>query len=143
MRKAPILLAAAAALIALFSTTSKSRGSAPVVILRASTMLDGRGHILHDTTIVVEDGKIARLDRNAKGATYDLRGLTVLPGWIDAHVHPTWHFDTTGRLAGPDEPKELTVLAGAANSWKMLAAGFTTVQSVGSPLDRDLRDAIE
>jgi imidazolonepropionase-like amidohydrolase len=143
MRKAPILLAAAAALIALFSATSKSRGSSPPVILRASTMLDGRGHILHDTTIVVEDGKIARLDPNAKGANYDLRGLTVLPGWIDAHVHPTWHFDAAGRLAGPDEPKELTVLAGAANSWKMLAAGFTTVQSVGSPLDQDLRDAIE
>jgi imidazolonepropionase-like amidohydrolase len=143
MRKAPILVAAAAALIALFSTTSKSRGSSPPVLVRTSTMLDGRGHILHDTTIVVEDGKIARIDPHAQGASYDLRGLTVLPGWIDAHVHPTWHFDTTGRLAGPEEPKELTVLAGAANSWKMLAAGFTTVQSVGSPLDKDLRDAIE
>ena len=66
-----------------------------------------------------------------------------MPGWIDAHVHPTWHFDATGKLAGENEPKEQTVLAGAANSWKMLAAGFTTVQSLGSPLDKDLRDAID
>ena len=75
--------------------------------------------------------------------TYDLARLTVLPGWIDVHVHPTWHFDANGRLAGENEPKERTVLAGAANSWKMLAAGFTTVESLGSPLDEDLRDAIE
>jgi imidazolonepropionase-like amidohydrolase len=67
----------------------------------------------------------------------------VTPGWIDAHVHPTWHFDSTGRLAGENEPKEQTILAAAVNSWKMLAAGFTTVQSVGSPLDKDLRDAID
>jgi imidazolonepropionase-like amidohydrolase len=143
MRKAAILLAAVSTAIALFCSTSKSQSSSAPVILRARTILDGRGHILRDTSIVVENGKIARLDRNAKGASYDLRGLTVLPGWIDAHVHPTWHFDAAGRLAGPDEPKEQTVLAGAANSWKMLAAGFTTVQSVGSPLDKDLRDAIE
>jgi imidazolonepropionase-like amidohydrolase len=115
------------------------------VVLKASTVLDGKGRILHNTVIVVEGGKIARVGGSAaQGAlTYDLSGLTVSPGWIDAHVHPTWHFDTTGKLAGEKEPKEQTALAGAANSWKMLAAGFTTVQSLGSPLDKDLREAIE
>jgi imidazolonepropionase-like amidohydrolase len=124
-------------------------GSVPAqerpIVLKASTVLDGKGKILHNTIIVVEGGKIARIGRDApQGAiTYDLSRVTVLPGWIDAHVHPTWHFDSNGRLAGENEPKEQTVLAGAANSWKMLAAGFTTVQSLGSPLDKDLRDAID
>jgi imidazolonepropionase-like amidohydrolase len=115
------------------------------IVLKASTVVDGKGNILHNTIIVVEGGKIARVGGTAsQGAiTYDLSRLTVLPGWIDAHVHPTWHFDANGRLAGENEPKEQTVLAGAANSWKMLAAGFTTVQSLGSPLDKDLRDAID
>ena len=115
------------------------------VVLRVSTVLDGRGKILRNTVIVVESGKIASVGGAApQGAiTYDLSTLTVLPGWIDAHVHPTWHFDATGKLAGENEPKEQTVLAGAANSWKMLTAGFTTVQSLGSPLDKDLRDAID
>ena len=114
------------------------------VVLKASTVLDGKGKILHNTTIVIEGGKITSLGGAApQGAvTYDLSRLTVLPGWIDAHVHPTWHFDATGKLAGENEPKELTVLAGAANNWKMLTAGFTTVQSLGSPLDKDLRDAM-
>jgi imidazolonepropionase-like amidohydrolase len=115
------------------------------LLLRASTVLDGKGQSLHNTIIIVEGGKISHVGGSApKDAdTYDLTGLTVLPGWIDAHVHPTWHFDANGRLAGENEPKETTVLAGAANSWKMLAAGFTTVQSLGSPLDKDIRDAID
>src|SRR5215470_4314773 len=115
------------------------------IVLKASTVLDGKGKTLHNTIIVVEGGKIARIGGTApQGATtYDLSRLTVSPGWIDAHVHPTWHFDAAGKLAGENEPKELTALAGAANSWKMLAAGFTTVQSLGSPLDKDLRDAMD
>jgi len=115
------------------------------IVLRASTLLDGKGKTLHNTVVVVQGGKIASVGEAApKGAiTYDLSHLTVLPGWIDAHVHPTWHFDATGKLAGENEPREKTALAGVANSWKMLVAGFTTVQSLGSPLDKDLRDAIE
>src|SRR6266567_675150 len=115
------------------------------IVLRASTLFNGRGKTLHNTVVVVQGGKIASVGEAApKGAiTYDLSRLTVLPGWIDAHVHPTWHFDATGKLAGENEPKEQTVLAGAANNWKMLAAGFTTVQSLGSALDKDLRDAID
>lgn len=133
------------AALAFFATIGAINGQERPIILRASTVLDGKGQILHDTIIVVEGGKIARIGGAAPpGAiTYDLSRLTVLPGWIDAHVHPTWHFDTNGRLAGENEPKEQTVLAGAANSWKMLTAGFTTVQSLGSPLDKDLRDAID
>jgi imidazolonepropionase-like amidohydrolase len=28
----------------------------------------------------------------------DLSGLTVMPGWIDTHVHATWFFNKDGRL---------------------------------------------
>ena len=31
--------------------------------------------------------------RRESRAAYDLRGLTVMPGWIDTHVHLNWHFD--------------------------------------------------
>jgi imidazolonepropionase-like amidohydrolase len=129
-----------------WAQASSQAGAAAPIVLRTSTLLDGRGHVVGKAIIVIENGKITHVNANgappARAEVYDLRGLTVLPGWIDAHVHPTWHFDANGRLAGDNEPKEMTVLAGAANSWKMLAAGFTTVQSVGSPLDKYLRDAI-
>ena len=134
---------AGATLLACLASASVVFAQDHPIVLKASTVLDGKGQVLHNTIIVVENGKIARVGGSPppSASTYDLFGLTVSPGWIDAHVHPTWHFDANGRLAG-DEPKEVTALAGAANSWKMLAAGFTTVQSLGSPLDKDLRDAI-
>lgn len=133
------------ALLVLFSGTAFVDAQDHPIVLKAETILDGKGQVLHSTSIVVEGGKIARVGGDApKGAiTYDLTGLTITPGWIDAHVHPNWHFDANGRLADENEPKERTVLAAAANSWKMVAAGFTTVQSLGSPLDKDLRDAID
>src|SRR5438094_372983 len=81
---------------------------APPTVLKASTAFDGRGKILHNTIVVVEGGEIQRVGGSApNGAvTYDLTRLTVLPGWIDAHVHPTWHFDASGRLAGENDSEE-------------------------------------
>ncbi len=74
--------------------------------------------------------------------TYDLSRLTLLPGWIDTHVHITYHFGSTGRAFEKDEPPEQATLAAAGNAYAMLLAGFTTVQSIGAPADRDVRDAI-
>jgi len=59
------------------------------IVIAASTVLDGKGHVLHDTRIVIEGSKIAAIDPKAEPVDYDLRGLTVLPGWIDAHVYIT------------------------------------------------------
>src|SRR5258708_5554132 len=67
------------------------------IVIAASTVLDGKGHVLHDTHIVIEGAKIVRLDPKAGPVNYDLRGLTVLPGWIDAHVHITWSFGKDGQ----------------------------------------------
>jgi imidazolonepropionase-like amidohydrolase len=112
------------------------------IVIAASTVLDGKGHVLHDTRIVVEGGKIAAIDPKASPIDYDLRGLTVLPGWIDAHAHVTWSFGPDGKNVGPDLTTQEAAYASAANAWATLQAGFTTVQSLGSPTDVPLRDAI-
>jgi len=115
-------------------------------VLRVSTLLDGQGHILHNTSIVIENGKIVRLDPHAAGRVYDLRGLTVMPGWIDAHVHISWHFGPDGKNAGQGagrgESPEQAFLEIAGDAWDTLMGGFTTVQSVGAEADAPLRDAI-
>ncbi|HYV82390.1 MAG TPA: amidohydrolase family protein, partial [Pyrinomonadaceae bacterium] len=112
------------------------------IVIAASTVLDGKGGVLHDTRIVIEDSKIVRIDPNATPVNYDLRGLTVMPGWIDSHVHITWSFGPDGKNAGAGGTTPYATYAAAANAWATLMAGFTTVQSVGSTNDLPLRDAI-
>ena len=112
------------------------------IVIAASTVLDGKGRVLHDTRIVVEDSKIVAIDPKAGPVDYDLRGLTVLPGWIDAHVHITWSFGRDGKNAGAGGTTPEAAYQAASNAWVTLMAGFTTVQSVGNVNDVPLRDAI-
>ncbi|MGH7983837.1 MAG: amidohydrolase family protein [Candidatus Udaeobacter sp.] len=112
------------------------------IVIGASRLLDGHGHVAHDTRIVVEDSKIVALDPKASPVDYDLRGFTVLPGWIDSHVHITWSFGPDGTNAGAEQITQFAAYQSASNAWLTLMAGFTTVQSVGSPTDVPLRDAI-
>src|SRR6266540_6836511 len=68
-------------------------------VIAASTVLDGKGRVLRDTRIVIEGSKIIAIDPKAGPVDYDLRGLTVLPGRIDAHVHITWSFGREAKNA--------------------------------------------
>src|SRR5215813_9498783 len=119
-----------------------AQDSGKIVVIAASTVLDGKGHVLHNTRIVVQGSKIVSIDPKAAPVDYDLRGLTVLPGWIDAHVHIAWSFGKDGKNAGDEGTPEEAAYRVASNAWVTLMAGFTTVQSVGSPRDIPLRDAI-
>jgi len=119
------------------------------VVIRAGMLLDGKGHALHNVLIVVEGGKIVRVEPNAKdahipgAAAYDLSHMTVMPGWIDLHDHVVWHFGPNGRLEDKSETPYQAALAATGNAYVTLMAGFTTIQSVGSPEDKELRAAIQ
>jgi len=113
------------------------------ITIAASTVLDGKGNTLTNVRITVANSKIVAIEPNSGGPVdYDLRGLTVLPGWIDAHVHITWIFGTDGKNAGTEGRSQEDAYKAASNAWLTLMAGFTTVQSVGAPNDIPLRDAI-
>ncbi|HJQ22945.1 MAG TPA: amidohydrolase family protein [Blastocatellia bacterium] len=112
------------------------------IVIAASTVLDGRGRVLRDTRIVIEGSKIVAIDPKAGPVDYDLRGLTVLPGWIDAHAHVTWSFGKDGKNVGAGETSQEAAYRSASNAWLTLMAGFTTIQSPGSPTDLPLREAI-
>jgi imidazolonepropionase-like amidohydrolase len=138
MRSAVLLLAAM--LVLSVSALAQDRQ----VIIKADTVLDGKGGQLSNTSIVVDGSRISKIDPAAQGVTYDLRGLTVMPGWIDTHAHIVQHFDRkTGKTPrrGEETPQQSALYA-AENAYATLLAGFTTVQSPGAELDKDLRDFI-
>jgi imidazolonepropionase-like amidohydrolase len=119
--------------------------AAQPVVLKTSTILDGKGQVLKNRSIVVEDGKILRLAGPGEKATYDLSGLTVMPGWIDTHVHFAWHFDANNRLddgTASKETPEVRALYAEAGAYATLMGGFTTIQSVGAEVDGPVRDLI-
>src|SRR5215831_519524 len=112
--------------------------------VRAGVLHDGLGGTRTNVDLTIADGRIARIAPagSAKPA-YDLRALTVLPGLIDTHVHIAWHLGPDGRYQ-PRDASPVTALGYAAeNAWVTLMAGFTTIQSLGSPIDKDLRDALQ
>lgn len=122
--------------------SSQSTRAPKRIVIAASQILDGKGGVLRDTHIVIDGTKIVAIDPKAGPVDYDLRGLTVLPGWIDSHVHITWSFGPDGRNSGQGGTTQEAGYAAASNAWLTLMAGFTTVQDVGSPTAIALRDGI-
>jgi len=112
------------------------------IVLQTSTILDGKGGVLKNQQIVIEGGRIISVGPGKARATHGLRGLTVMPGWIDTHVHLSWHFDANHKLVNGREKPEDAARFTAENARLTLEGGFTTVQSVGAEIDKPIRDQI-
>ncbi len=130
--------------MALAAQAIPSAASAETILLRASRILDGRGGVLEDREIVVREGLIADIVPRGAGSgdrVYDLTAMAVLPGYIDTHVHISRHFDPNGKLHAPEDWEELghITLHGAENAYRTLMSGVTTVQSLGSEEDSELK----
>ena len=101
------------------------------VAITNARIIAGNGTIVPSGTIVVRGGKIVSAGAGTTGTAglkiIDAKGMSALPGFIDAHKHIN---------TGPNEKAEMQSL---------LEAGYTTVLSGGGPGDGSLalRDHIE
>ena len=123
----------------------------PVAAIRAGTLIDGSGGAaIKNAVIVVQGDRIVAAGAGvavpAGARVIDLSAYTVLPGFIDSHVHLTGHITGDGdwqHAELTDAPATFALL-GAAHAQQTLEAGFTTVRNVGAFRFTDiaLRDAI-
>jgi imidazolonepropionase-like amidohydrolase len=120
-------------------------------LIRAGHVVDVHtGKEAADQTIVVAGDKIAAIAPTASTPAQagdkeiDLRGLTVLPGMIDAHTHLTMNTEFDPYLELTTTPMK-EALNGVINAKTTLMAGFTTVRNVGASGYSDvmLRDEID
>lgn len=117
--------------------------AAQPIVIKAGTVIDGKGHVTKNQQILVEGAKIVSVGNGTGKAAYDLTALTVMPGWIDTHVHIGWFFDEKDRLdQGSGTSAARAALYAEGNAYQTLLGGFTTVQSLGGAIDGDLRDLI-
>ncbi|MCS6328710.1 MAG: amidohydrolase family protein [Nitrospira sp.] len=107
------------------------------IAIRQIRILDGLGGRLEQGTLVIDGTRIVgagpdRSIRIPKGAQrIDGRGLTVLPGLIDCHVHFCLGAEADGVAAVEGESSSVTLLKAAELARRTLQAGFTTVRDVG------------
>jgi len=93
---------------AIVVTASSLSAQTNPVVIRAGSLIDGKGGMQTNVAIVVQDSKIVRIEPARAGVTYDLSTQTVMPGLIDTHTHIFDHFNrSNGRLHTANEPETL------------------------------------
>jgi imidazolonepropionase-like amidohydrolase len=108
------------------------------VAIRAVRVIDGTGRSIERATVLIRGATIAAVgpDRDLsipRGATrIDGRGLTLLPGLMDCHVHLCLGAEPDVVDAITKETPSLTLLKSSRSARQTLEAGFTTVRDVGS-----------
>src|SRR5207237_5463148 len=113
-----------------------------VVVIHAARILDGRGRVIQNAAVVVDGSKIVSIDPHPTHVDIELGDRTLMPGAIDTHVHIGWHFDKNGRSnddGSGETPDEYAMFA-AENAYATLMGGVTTVQSLGAPIDKTVRE---
>ncbi|HEU5383581.1 MAG TPA: amidohydrolase family protein [Ktedonobacteraceae bacterium] len=114
-------------------------------LFQNANILDAeRGEYLPDSSVLVEGDRILEVGGAEVQAndvqSFDLRGMTLMPGLIDAHVHVV---AVTADLAALSEWSPAYITARAARVLAgMLRRGFTTVRDVGGA-DYGLAQALE
>lgn len=129
------LVLTAAAIAAHGQEAPESRGDVSVVT--AARMLDVRsGKLIDNPQIVIREGRIVSVGRTgdaipAGAERIDLKGMTLLPGLIDMHVHidsdPTYSGYTYLQFSD-----RFWSAVSVTHAHDTLMAGFTTIRNLGS-----------
>ncbi|TDK67149.1 Xaa-Pro dipeptidase [Sapientia aquatica] len=118
-------------------TIAAAAAEESITVVTADKMLDvTKGTLIDHPQITIRNGRITAVERvgaaiPAGAIKIDLAGMTLMPGFIDMHVHLTGdpHY---GGYRGLEFTDNFWTVVGVANAKKTLEAGFTTVRNVGS-----------
>lgn len=146
----PIAALLAAASLFAVSPAAAQAPAAPVTVIHAGTLIAVPGQApRRNASVIVQGRKVLEVRdgfAEVPGArVIDLRTSTVMPGFMDMHVHLGGLDDRLqARLTASQRNDEDEAYTAMANAKKTLMAGFTTVRDLGGdpPTIRALRNAI-
>src|SRR5215831_12602467 len=94
------------------------------LVITNARIIAGNGNVINDGSIVIRGGRIASVAAGRANVTgvqiIDAKGMSALPGFIDAHRHVN---------TGPNEKEQMQ---------QLLDAGYTTILSGGGPAEGNL-----
>jgi imidazolonepropionase-like amidohydrolase len=108
-----------------------------LLVFRNVRIIDGLGGVHDRAALLIRDARIAGVDVRGRlsaprgAARIDGRGLTILPGLIDCHVHLGLGSESDVVRTVESEPAGMTLLKAARAARTTLDAGFTTVRDLG------------
>jgi len=108
------------------------------LVLHAGRLLDGAGGAARqDVAVVVRDGRIDSVQAwqgftpPAGARSVDLTSATLVPGFIDCHVHLSMELGKSWEIEPVKGTPADAALLGVVGALKTLRAGFTTVRNLG------------
>ncbi|WP_332610013.1 metal-dependent hydrolase family protein [Achromobacter sp. ESBL13] len=104
------------------------------VVVKNCKILNTRSLVLEDAAnVLIEDGMISRISADdltaPEAEVVDAKGMTLMPGMIDCHVHVVASSFNLGRVAAL--PNALALLRALPIMQGMLDRGFTSVRDAG------------
>ena len=118
--------------------------------IHAGKLFDSKkGEMLSNMTVIVSGKKIKQIQKgfknsnNANDLVIDLRNATVMPGFIDLHVHIESEYNREKYMNAFTAEESQIAFSSLKFARRTLMAGFTTVRDLGgSGVNISLRNAI-
>lgn len=104
-------------------------------VIHAGRLIDvDAGRVLNEQTIVIDGERIVRVESGYVDgeAIIDLRDATVMPGWIDMHVHIASEQAPERQLERFTLDPQDAAYRSVVYAERTLMAGFTTVRDLGT-----------
>jgi len=127
-----------------------SYGFGATKVIRFGKLIDGKGGVLTNAVVVVEDERIKSVGAGvpvpAGAEVIDLSRFTAIPGLIDAHTHLAGPAGAPGRIPNQQLSRHpaIDMYLGQRAARTMLESGVTTIRNLGAVqfLDIAMRDLI-
>lgn len=116
--------------------------------IQCGRLIDGKSNLVQtEMTIIVESNKIIEVRKgyqsgSANDKLINMRNQTVMPGFIDSHVHLSSETSKNKYMENFTLNDDDNALRAVKYSERTLMAGFTTVRDLGGHIAVSLRNAI-